>query len=56
MARSPGITMTPERIRLRDVGVGDVRVRIDVTGVSHSYLSVAHGVPGAAAGTRDSKR
>jgi len=44
LARSPGTTMTLERIRLRDVGTGDVRVRIDVTGVCHSDLSLARGV------------
>ncbi|MWA01621.1 zinc-binding dehydrogenase [Actinomadura sp. LD22] len=36
--------MRVERIRLRDVGPGDVRVRIDVTGVCHSDLSLARGV------------
>jgi S-(hydroxymethyl)glutathione dehydrogenase/alcohol dehydrogenase len=33
-----------EPIRLRAVGQGDVRVRIDVTGVCHSDLSLARGV------------
>lgn len=44
VARSPGTPMALERIRLRDVGPGDVRVRIDVTGVCHSDLSLARGV------------
>lgn len=44
VARSAGTPMTVERIRLRDVGPGDVRVRIDVTGVCHSDLSLARGV------------
>ncbi|HYZ55363.1 MAG TPA: zinc-binding dehydrogenase [Streptosporangiaceae bacterium] len=42
--RSPGAAMTVERIRLRDVGWGDIRVRIDATGVCHSDLSLARGV------------
>jgi S-(hydroxymethyl)glutathione dehydrogenase/alcohol dehydrogenase len=36
--------MRVERIRLRDVEPGDVRVRVDVTGVCHSDLSLARGV------------
>jgi S-(hydroxymethyl)glutathione dehydrogenase/alcohol dehydrogenase len=44
VVRSPGTPMALERIRLRDVGPGDVRVRIDVTGVCHSDLSLARGV------------
>jgi S-(hydroxymethyl)glutathione dehydrogenase/alcohol dehydrogenase len=42
--RAAGEPMKVERIRLRDVGPGDVRVRIDVTGVCHSDLSLARGV------------
>lgn len=42
--RSPDQPMTVERIKLRDVGPGDVRVRIDATGVCHSDLSLARGV------------
>ncbi|MFF4595128.1 zinc-binding dehydrogenase [Amycolatopsis sp. NPDC001319] len=42
--RETGAPMTVERIRLRDVGPGDVRVRIDATGVCHSDLSLARGV------------
>lgn len=42
--RSADAPMAVERIRLRDVGPGDVRVRIDVTGVCHSDLSLARGV------------
>jgi S-(hydroxymethyl)glutathione dehydrogenase/alcohol dehydrogenase len=34
---------TIETIRLRDVGPGDIRVRIDATGVCHSDLSLARG-------------
>lgn len=44
VTRSAGTPMAIERIRLRDVGPGDVRVRIDVTGVCHSDLSLARGV------------
>lgn len=44
--RAPDAPMTVERIRLRDVGPGDVRVRVDVTGVCHSDLSLARGVLG----------
>lgn len=36
--------MRVERIRLRDVGPADVRVRIDAAGVCHSDLSLARGV------------
>jgi S-(hydroxymethyl)glutathione dehydrogenase / alcohol dehydrogenase len=36
--------MQIERIRLRDVGPLDIRVRIDETGVCHSDLSLARGV------------
>lgn len=42
--RSTEQPMTVERIRLRDVGPGDIRVRIDATGVCHSDLSLARGV------------
>jgi S-(hydroxymethyl)glutathione dehydrogenase/alcohol dehydrogenase len=42
--RSVSEPMRVERIRLRDVGPGDVRVRIDATGVCHSDLSLARGV------------
>ena len=42
--RSTEQPMAVERIRLRDVGPGDVRVRVDVTGVCHSDLSLARGV------------
>ncbi|MCW2903466.1 MAG: S-(Hydroxymethyl)glutathione dehydrogenase/alcohol dehydrogenase [Streptosporangiaceae bacterium] len=42
--RTPDAPMAVERIRLRDVGPGDIRVRIDVTGVCHSDLSLARGV------------
>lgn len=42
--RSADQPMSVERIRLRDVGPGDVRVRIDATGVCHSDLSLARGV------------
>lgn len=42
--RSAGTAMSVERIQLRDVGPKDVRVRIDVTGVCHSDLSLARGV------------
>ena len=44
VARSPGTPMAVERIWLRDVGPDDLRVRIDVTGVCHSDLSLARGV------------
>jgi S-(hydroxymethyl)glutathione dehydrogenase/alcohol dehydrogenase len=42
--RSADRPMTLEPIRLRNPGPGDVRVRIDVTGVCHSDLSLARGV------------
>lgn len=42
--RSADAPMAVERITLRDVGPADVRVRIDVTGVCHSDLSLARGV------------
>lgn len=42
--RSTEAPMAVERIRLRDVGPGDVRVRVDATGVCHSDLSLARGV------------
>ncbi|HKS46976.1 MAG TPA: zinc-binding dehydrogenase [Amycolatopsis sp.] len=42
--RSPERPMAVERIRLRDAGPGDVRVRVDATGVCHSDLSLARGV------------
>ncbi|HWD02170.1 MAG TPA: zinc-binding dehydrogenase [Amycolatopsis sp.] len=42
--REAGAPMAVERIRLRPVGPGDVRVRIDATGVCHSDLSLARGV------------
>ena len=42
--RAPGRPMAVERIRLRDVGPGDVRVKIEATGVCHSDLSLARGV------------
>lgn len=42
--RSIDQPMMLERIRLRDVGAGDVRVRIDASGVCHSDLSLARGV------------
>jgi S-(hydroxymethyl)glutathione dehydrogenase/alcohol dehydrogenase len=42
--RSPQEPMSVETIRLRRVGPEDVRVRIDVTGVCHSDLSLARGV------------
>lgn len=42
--RSPDRPMAVERIRLRKPGAADVRVRIDVTGVCHSDLSLARGV------------
>ncbi|MEB3071720.1 zinc-binding dehydrogenase [[Mycobacterium] vasticus] len=42
--RSPDRPMKVERIRLRDVGPCDVRVRIDATGVCHSDLSLARAV------------
>ncbi|MEU7057518.1 zinc-binding dehydrogenase [Streptomyces sp. NPDC046197] len=44
MLRAPGEAMRVERIRLRDVGPSDIRVRIDATGVCHSDLSLARGV------------
>lgn len=44
VVRSPDRPMAVERIRLRDVGPRDVRVRIDATGVCHSDLSLARGV------------
>lgn len=42
--RAPDRAMERETIRLRDVGPTDVRLRIDVTGVCHSDLSLARGV------------
>jgi S-(hydroxymethyl)glutathione dehydrogenase/alcohol dehydrogenase len=36
--------MAVEPLRLRPVGPGDIRIRIDVTGVCHSDLSAARGV------------
>ena len=42
--RRAGEPMRIERIRLRDVGPSDIRVRIDETGVCHSDLSLARGV------------
>lgn len=42
--RSQEQPMAVERIRLRDVGPGDIRVRVDATGVCHSDLSLARGV------------
>jgi S-(hydroxymethyl)glutathione dehydrogenase/alcohol dehydrogenase len=42
--RSPDEPMAVEPIRLRGPGAEDVRVRIDVTGVCHSDLSLARGV------------
>ncbi|WP_240812643.1 Zn-dependent alcohol dehydrogenase [Streptomyces sp. DASNCL29] len=44
VVRAPGDPMRVERIRLRDVGPSDIRVRIDATGVCHSDLSLARGV------------
>ena len=41
--RAVGEPMTVETIRLRAVGPGDVRVRIEQTGVCHSDLSLANG-------------
>lgn len=41
--REVGAPMSVELIRLRAVGPGDVRVRIDSTGVCHSDLSLATG-------------
>lgn len=41
--RTIGEPMTAEIIRLKAVGPGDVRVRIDRTGVCHSDLSLANG-------------
>jgi len=41
--RAQGEPLRLETIRLRDPGPGDVRVRIDVTGVCHSDLSLARG-------------
>lgn len=43
MLRAVGEPMTVETIRLRAVGPGDVRVRIEQTGVCHSDLSLANG-------------
>lgn len=43
MLRAVGEPMSVETIRLRAVGPGDVRVRIDRTGVCHSDLSLATG-------------
>jgi S-(hydroxymethyl)glutathione dehydrogenase/alcohol dehydrogenase len=42
--RGPDAPIEVETIRLRDPGPGDLRVRIDVTGVCHSDLSLARGV------------
>jgi S-(hydroxymethyl)glutathione dehydrogenase/alcohol dehydrogenase len=42
--REVGGPLSVETIRLRAVGPGDVRVRIDATGVCHSDLSLATGV------------
>ncbi|MDT7653742.1 MAG: S-(hydroxymethyl)glutathione dehydrogenase / alcohol dehydrogenase [Pseudonocardiales bacterium] len=42
--RAVGEPMSVETIRLRAVGPGDVRVRIEQTGVCHSDLSLARGV------------
>ncbi|MEK6439285.1 zinc-binding dehydrogenase [Pseudonocardia sp. T1-2H] len=42
--RAVGEPMAVETIRLRAVGPGDVRVRIEQTGVCHSDLSLARGV------------
>ncbi|NMH99863.1 Zn-dependent alcohol dehydrogenase [Pseudonocardia acidicola] len=44
LLRAVGEPMAVETIRLRAVGAGDVRVRIDATGVCHSDLSLARGV------------
>ncbi|MET7542235.1 zinc-binding dehydrogenase [Streptomyces sp. NPDC005507] len=44
VVREAGEPMRVERVRLRAVGPADVRVRIDVTGVCHSDLSLARGV------------
>lgn len=44
--RSTEQPMTVERIRLRNVGPEDIRVRIEATGVCHSDLSLARGVLG----------
>lgn len=41
--RTVGEPMTAETIRLKAVGAGDLRVRIDCTGVCHSDLSLATG-------------
>lgn len=41
--RTVGEPMTVETVRLRAVGPGDVRVRIEQTGVCHSDLSLANG-------------
>ncbi|GAA5114561.1 alcohol dehydrogenase catalytic domain-containing protein [Pseudonocardia adelaidensis] len=41
--REAGAPMSVETIRLRAVGPGDVRVRIETTGVCHSDLSLATG-------------
>jgi S-(hydroxymethyl)glutathione dehydrogenase / alcohol dehydrogenase len=41
--REVGAPMSMETIRLRAVGPGDVRVRIETTGVCHSDLSLATG-------------
>lgn len=41
--REVGAPMQVETIRLRAVGPGDVRVRIEATGVCHSDLSLANG-------------
>ncbi len=44
LLRSQSEPMTVESIWLRNVGPSDVRVRIEVTGVCHSDLSLARGV------------
>jgi S-(hydroxymethyl)glutathione dehydrogenase/alcohol dehydrogenase len=41
--RAVGEPITVETIQLKDVGPGEVRVRIDATGVCHSDLSLARG-------------
>ena len=44
LLRAVGKPMAVETVHLRAVGAGDVRVRIDRTGVCHSDLSLARGV------------
>lgn len=44
LLRTVGEPMSVETIHLRAVGAGDVRVRIERTGVCHSDLSLARGV------------